>query len=438
MTGSVEARALARVRRRLIPFLFVLYVVSYLDRINVGFAALQMNAALGFSPAVYGLGAGIFFVSYFLFEIPSNLILARIGARVWIARIMISWGLVSVGMMLVSGPRSFLLLRFLLGAAEAGFFPGIILYLTYWFPARERARAIAQFMTATALAGVIGGPLSGALLSMRALGLAGWQWMFLIEGLPAIVLGVVVSRYLTDRPEQASWLAEDERAWLSKAMHAEQTTRAREHKMSLREALLNPGVWRLSVLYFMIVIGLYGISFWLPQLVKGFAGLSDLAVGFISAIPYAVAALCMVFVAAHSDRTGERRFHVAAPAFVAAVGFLITATFPSPAVSLLGLSLAAAGIWGAVGPFWTLPTAFLSGASAAGGIALINSVGNLGGFLGPYLLGAVKEATGSFSGGMFVLAMALLFAGLIAVSLHSDHVTLKGPVVRVSGEGMPA
>ena len=415
---EVGRRALARTRRRLIPFLFVLYIVSYLDRINVGFAALQMNAALHFGARVFGLGAGIFFAGYVLFEVPSNLALERFGARRWIARIMISWGLVSAAMMFVQGTASFYALRFLLGVAEAGFFPGIILYLTYWFPAAERARAIAQFMTATAIAGVIGGPVSGALLTLDGRGgLAGWQWLFLIEGLPAVALGFVVLRYLTDRPEEAHWLPEDERAWLSARMQEERAQRARSpHQLTLRSVFASGAVWHFALLYFTIVIGFYGIAFWLPQIVRSMSGLTDFQVGLVSAIPYVAAALSMVQLAAHSDRTGERRWHVAVPALVGVAGFLLAANVHSPLLGLLALCLAGIGIWGTLGAFWAMPTAFLHGAAAAAGIALINSIGNVGGFVGPYALGWMREATGDFKSGILLLAAGLAGAAVLGIT----------------------
>ena len=414
---EVGRRALARTRRRLIPFLFLLYIVSYLDRINVGFAALQMNEALGFSARVFGMGAGIFFLGYVLFEVPSNLALERFGARRWIARIMISWGLASAAMMFVQGPASFFALRFVLGVGEAGFFPGMILYLTYWFPAAERARAVAQFMTATAIAGVVGGPVSGALLSLDGLGgLAGWQWLFVVEGLPAVLLGFVVRRFLTDRPEDAEWLPPDERAWLSARMREEREERARAHPIGVGSVFASPIVWRLALLYFSLVIGLYGISFWLPQIVRGFSGLGDFEVGLVSAVPYLVAAAGMVWVATHSDRTGERRWHVAAPALIGMFGFLASAYASAPVPALVALSVAAFGIWGAVGPFWAMPTSFLHGPAAAAGIALINSVGNVGGFVGPYALGWAREATGSFRGGILVLALGLACAAALALA----------------------
>ena len=408
--------------RRLIPFMFVLYVVAYLDRINVGFAALQMRQDLGFTDTVYGLGAGIFFIGYFLFEVPSNLIMHRVGARVWMARIMITWGVISAAMMLVRGVTSFYTLRFLLGAAEAGFFPGMILYLTYWFPAAEQARAVARFMTATAIAGVVGGPISGKILEQLGGvgGLAGWQWLFLLEGLPAVGFGLVALGYLTDRPADADWLAPAERAWLSERMRREHAERAERHGYSVIQALVHGRVWLLALLYFALVCGLYGVSFWIPQIIQGFGGLGDFAVGVVSMVPYLAAAIGMVIVGAHSDRRQERRWHLAGPAFVGAAGLVVSGSVMSPVVSLLALSLGALGMWSALGPFWARSATFASGSAAAGAIALVNSVGNLGGFLGPFLVGLVKEHTDGFAGGLAVLAGWLVLAGVIALALRDE------------------
>ena len=420
-TAGVDGeRVYRRIRWRLIPFLFICYIVSYLDRINVGFAALQMNEDLGLDPRVFGLGAGIFFAGYVIFEVPSNLVLARVGARLWIARIMIVWGLVSCAMLWVAGPRSFFALRFLLGVAEAGFFPGIILYLTYWFPAGGRAHTVALFMTATALAGVVGGPVSGALLELEGWrGLAGWQWMFLLEGLPAIVLGMVVLLYLPNGPQDAAWLSPAERAWLSDRLRDDHQEAGRPH--TLRAALASGRVWRLALLYFTLVIGLYGISFWLPQILRGLSTWSLFAVGAASAIPYCVAAAGMVLVGRHSDRTHERRWHVAGPALIGVVGFLLAARAGNPLLSLAALSLAAFGIWSALGPFWAMPTSFLTGAAAAGGIAFINSLGNVGGFFGPYLLGIIKNASGSFEAGLDTLAAMLAASAVLALSFRDER-----------------
>jgi MFS transporter, ACS family, tartrate transporter len=410
-----DAVALAKIRRRLLPFTFLLFIVAYLDRINVGFAALQMNRDLRLGDAAFGLGAGLFFIGYFLFEIPANLIMERVGARAWIARIMISWGAVAMAMAAVRGAAGFYLLRFALGAAEAGFFPGIILYLTRWFPARERAHAIALFMTASALAGVIGGPLSGALLAAGGiLGLAGWQWLFILEGLPSVILGVSVLFYLPDGPGDARWLSEGEKRWLAQSLGGEQ---GRMREYSLIGALTAGRVWLLSALYFTIVTGLYGVTMWLPQIVKGLGTPSNLAVGFVSAIPFLVAALAMVKVGRSSDRWGERRWHVALPAFTGAAGLIISARAQHPVFALAALSIGAAGIWGAMGPFWSIPAEYLGGTAAAAGFALINSVGNLGGFVGPYVVGIVREASHSFGGGLAALALMLTVAGCLALAV---------------------
>jgi MFS transporter, ACS family, tartrate transporter len=411
---SAEQAIFSKIRLRLIPFLFLLYVVAYLDRVNVGFAALQMERDLGFGPQVYGRGAGIFFLGYTLFEVPSNLLMARVGARLWIARIMIVWGLVSAAMMFVDSIPLFYASRFLLGVAEAGFFPGMILYLTYWFPGPERAKAIAQFMTGTAIANIVGGPLSGLLLTLDGtMGLAGWQWLFIVEGIPAILLGFFVLYYLTEGPAEAHWLTADERKWLIARMDADRAETAGGHdSSSLKAALLSPRVWYFGFLYFTIVVGFYGITFWLPQILKNLSGSGDVTVGLISAIPYVLAAIVMVVVATSSDRTGERRWHVAIPSFVSAVGLILSAATRDPVLSIAALSLAAAGIWAALGPFWSLPTAFLTGSAAAGGIALINSLGNLGGFLSPMLIGEIRARTDSFALALFVLAAAPLLTGV--------------------------
>ena len=423
----LEPNPLPKVRRRLIPFLFVLYIVAYLDRINVSFAALQMNEDLGFTSAVYGLGAGIFFISYVLFEIPSNLILDRVGVRLWIGRIMVTWGIASSAMMFVEGPRSFYVLRFILGAAEAGFFPGIILYLTRWFPAEDRARSVALFMTATALAGVFGGPISGALLSMDGFGgLSGWQWLYLLEGLPAVILGVVVFAWLPNGPAEARWLAPEERDWLIAKLRSEDAGPHGAH-VALGPALRSGRLWLLALLYFSIIISFYGVSFWLPQILQSLSGMSDLGIAFLSALPYLVAAVGMVFVARYSDRTGTRAPLVAISAVVAVVGFSAAALSSSPAASLAALSVAALGTWGTLGPFWTMPPAFLRGTAAAGGIAAINSVGNIGGFVGPYAVGYVRDLTGNFSAGLWLMAGSMVVAAVLAMLARERRPGLSGP-----------
>ena len=419
MTDPIAESALRKVRWRLIPFLFLLYIIAYLDRVNVGFAAIDMNRDLGFSTAVYGLGSGIFFLSYTLLEVPSNLMGARFGVRVWIARIMVTWGVLSSAMVFVDSPASFYILRFLLGAAEAGFFPGVILYLTLWFPQRERARAIGLLFTATAMAGVIGAPISSSLLSMDgAMGLRGWQLMFLIEGLPAILLAPVVLIYMTEKPADAKWLTAPERDWLSREMATEQADTSHAI-VTLRAALGSARLWIVSLPYFCIVIAFYGISFFLPQILQSVSGYGSATVVLLSAIPYISATIGLVVVGTRSDRVRERRWHVAGPCLIGAAGFVLTVVGPAtPAFALTTLSIAAFGIWGTLGPFWTLPTAFLRGTAAAGGIALVNSVGNVGGFVGPFLMGWIREATGGFSAGLLTLAAALVCGAVIVLSIR--------------------
>lgn len=412
-TVVLEGATLRKVTWRLIPFLLLLYIIAWLDRVNVGFAALQMNQDLGFGAAVYGFGAGVFFVGYALCEIPSNLILARVGARRWIARIMITWGLISVAMMFVRGQTSFYILRFLLGVAEAGFLPGIIYYLANWYPAAARARAVSWFMSAIPLSIVIGGPFAGVLLEMNGLlGLKGWQWLFLIEGAPAVILGFVVLFYLTDTPEHARWLKPEERTWLSARIKAEQAQAKTRHGVGLRQALLHPTVWHLALIMFACQSGSYGLTLWVPQILKGLSGLSDLGVGLISAIPYLGAAIGMVLIGMSSDRSGERFLHIAVPCFIAAVGFTGSAFLLSPIPGMIALTVAAIGDLGSRGPFWALPGRFLAGSASAAGIALINTIGSLGGFVGPYAVGLVKASTGDFTGGLLLLA-ALLFVGAL-------------------------
>jgi ACS family tartrate transporter-like MFS transporter len=417
MTASALDTAAGKVRRRLVPFLFLLYIFAYLDRINVGFASLQMNEALGFSAAVYGLGAGIFFLSYTAFEIPSNVILARVGARRWIARIMITWGLASASMMFVRDARSFYALRFLLGAAEAGFFPGIIFYLTRWVPARERARTVATFMTAVVTAGIIGGPLSGALLSMDGRGgLAGWQWMFLLEGVPATLLGFVVLRVLPESPAEARWLTAAEQSALVTRLSEEAAANpGRAHQVS--DALRHPWLWVLAVVYFVIPVALYAFGFFLPLILQStFAG-TPMQIGVVSAIPYLAGAAGMILTSRHSDRTGERRWHVASGAAVSGTAFIATAFVHGLVPSLVLLSVAMLGLASMLGPFWTLATAFVHGAGAAAGIALINSVGNIGGFVGPYGIGYLRDATSGFAAGLIAIGVIMIAGGALVFTV---------------------
>jgi ACS family tartrate transporter-like MFS transporter len=427
---EIEARTIAKVSKRLVPFLIVCYFVAYLDRVNVGFAALTMNQDLGLSQTAFGFGAGIFFLAYFFFEVPSNLLLERFGARKWIARIMLSWGILSGTMAFIpaiagatglGNEHTFYLLRVLLGVAEAGFFPGIIFYLTLWFPAEYRARIVGYFMAAIPLSTVIGAPISGALLYMHGgLGLAGWQWLFIIEALPAIVLSGVVFFYLTDRPVEANWLAPDERAWLAERLALEQRQRQAVRDYSVMEALLNPRVLGLSLVYFGAVATNYGLSFFLPQIVKTF-GLNIFLTTVVSAMPYAVGVAGMVWWGRRSDHAIERRFHTAFPLFIAAAGIAVSTVFDDPTLKMISLCVAGFGIFANLPVFWTLPTAFLSGAAAAAGIAVINSIGNLAGFAGPFAMGWIKDHTGSYTGGLLLLAaLGILAMGIVLLLGHTE------------------
>ncbi len=414
---------LARVNWRLIPLLFFCYIIAYIDRINVGFAKLHLQEVLKVDPAifnsVYGLGAGLFFIGYFIFEVPSNLILHRVGARVWIARIMVVWGLVSMSFMFMQSTTMFYVMRFLLGAAEAGFFPGVLLYLTYWYPHRERAGTIALFALGGVLAGVVGSPISGAILGMDGIGgLAGWQWLFLIEALPAVLLGVVVWMILPNGPADAPWLAPSEKVWVQARLDADAAAVTTHQHHSLRDAFTCGRVWLFCLLYFLMNVGGYGFELWAPTIIKTISGGSDTMVGWINAIPYLIAGVAMIFVGRHSDRTGERRWPVAIAAITSAVGFGLSAYFTNPFLALAALALAFAGIKSTIAPFWALTTAFLVGPAAAGGIALINSVGNLGGYAGPHLVGVIKDKTGSNLAALLFLGGALLCMGLLALTIR--------------------
>jgi MFS transporter, ACS family, tartrate transporter len=417
--SDVATATLRKVTLRLIPFLFLLYIIAWLDRVNVGFAALQMNSDLGFSSAAFGFGSGVFFVGYCLFEVPSNLVLHRVGARRWIARIMVTWGAISVAMMFVRAPLTFYVLRFLLGAAEAGFFPGVIYYLSLWYPEAQRARAIAAFMTAVPLSGVIGGPLSGALLSLNGvLSLTGWQWLFLVEGLPAVLLGVIVLVYLTDRPEAAHWLSPAERHWLACKVASERDACTAAHPIGTLAAMANPTVWQLGIIFLLAAVGFYGYSFWAPLIIKSLTASSDLRVGLIMGAISAATIILMVLNSAHSDRTDERPLHVAVPLLIMGAGFFGCAFLREPLLALFSLTLVPVGHCAAYGPFWSMPTRFLSGAPAAAGIALVVTIANVGGFVGPALIGALKNRTGSLASAFMLLAMCAIVAALLALRLR--------------------
>ncbi|MHC1753483.1 MFS transporter [Humidesulfovibrio sp.] len=415
---------------RLLPYLFVLYVVAYLDRVNVSFAAQGLSQSLGFSSSVFGLGAGMFFAGYVLCEVPSNLILRRVGARVWIARIMVTWGLMACAMAFVHAEWSFYAVRFLLGVAEAGFLPGIIYYLTLWYPPARRARAVALFMAATPVAGIVGAPLSGLLLGMHGLwDVEGWRFMFVLEGAPAVLLGFSVLRLLPDSPATARWLTAAERTALAGELAPglpDGPTEAPEGQhVRWRTVLLalarDARVWELSAAYFSLCVGMYGLVMWMPTIIGEILGpqAGPMHVGLLSAIPYLGGVAGMVLVGRHSDRTGERRWHTAGPLFVSAAGFLLSV---APVGGWLGedlgpwwslgcFTVSTVGLWGMLGPFWTIPTGFMWGAAAAGGVALINSIGNAGGFVGPALVGLVRDATGSHRYGFMFIAATMAVGG---------------------------
>jgi MFS transporter, ACS family, tartrate transporter len=420
---------LRKVALRLIPLLCVLYFFAFLDRVNVSFAALTMNADLGLSAAVFGMGSGIFFLGYVLFEVPSNVMLERFGARIWIARIMLSWGLLSGAMAFIQGTTSFYVVRFLLGAAEAGFFPGIIYYLTCWFPMRQRARIIATFMLALPLSSVIGAPISTSLLDLDWLGLQGWQWMFLLEAIPTIILGLAVLRLLTDRPADAKWLTSAEREWLARALESEHTT-SHQHASSLRAALVLPRVWQLGIVYFGILVGLYGFGFWLPQILASLSTLSNVQVGLATMIPYALACISIVLVGRSSDVTGERPLHVAVPALLGAIALIGSGLSINPLLSFIALSVAAVGIYSGLPAFWAFASQGLQGVAAAGAIALINSIGNLGGFLGPAAIGFVKQRTGTYTASLVLIAACLVVTALLVMWMR----TRSAPMVAARQE----
>jgi MFS transporter, ACS family, tartrate transporter len=431
-SSPLERSAVRKITWRLIPFLMLLYFVAFLDRINVGFAALTMNKDVGLTSQMFGLGSGIFFLGYFVFEVPSTVILHKVGARFWIGRVMITWGLVSVAMVFIQGPISFFVLRFLLGLAEAGFFPGIILYLSYWFPAHHRSEVTAMFMAAAPVAGFIGSPVSGALMQLNGLlGLRGWQWLFLLEGIPALVLGFITLRFLTDRPADASWLTAVERNWLSSAIQQEQSAIRSPRSHSAWRALADWKVLALSLAYFGTSAGLYTIGFWAPLIVRDL-GFSVFKVGFLVAIPNLIAVIGMVFWSRNSDRTGERYWHAALACLLAAIGMVVAARAGSSAfLAIAGLSLTAFGVSAAKPPLWSLPTTFFAGIAAAASIGLINSLGTLGGFVGPYLIGSTNGTRGNFTRGLYLVGGTLIVSAVtivimrLAVYCTQTHQTRK-------------
>ncbi|WP_034303343.1 MFS transporter [Herbaspirillum sp. RV1423] len=417
--AEIGKRVIGKLHRKIVWYCFFLFMINYLDRVNVGFAALTMNADLGLSAKVYGLGAGIFFLGYIAFEIPSNMILHKVGPRIWIARILVTWGIVGCAMAAIQGAWSFYALRFLLGLAEAGFAPGVLLYMTYWFPKKERGKAVAGFMLATVLSSVVGAPLSGYLLSSTHgwFGLSGWQWMFILEGLPAIVMGIVTFFYLVDRPEQGKWLDNDERRWLTATLAAEQEKNAPHAQHEFKVIFRDKRMWVLTLVYMFNAVAIYGVVLWLPQIVKSLGGLNNFQTGIVSAIPFLCAAVGLVLVARSSDRTGERKMHTACAGLCGGVFLAASALVPSPLAGLILICIAAMGLWATLGVFWTLPTQFLTGAAAAGGIAMINGFAQIGGFVGPYLVGWIRETTQSFSIALLVLAVSPMIGFVLCASL---------------------
>jgi ACS family tartrate transporter-like MFS transporter len=429
----VERSLYRRITWRIIPYLFLLYIVAYVDRVNVGFAAMDMKRQLGFSDTVYGTGAGIFFIGYALFDMPSNLMVQRVGTRVWIARIMITWGIIAACMAFVHSATSFYIMRFLLGVGEAGFVPGMLLYLTFWFPSHERARAVAKFMTATSLAGVVGAPLSSALLRLDGfLGLQGWQWLFIAEGIPTMLLGISVLFILKNGPAEAEWLLPEERTWLLKELETDRTRYGATKHHAFKDAFRMPAVWMLAFVYVTIQIGVYIVNLWMPLMLdslSGAAGHDASAIARYATVPYLLAALFTVIVGWSSDRWNERSGHLAGCMALAAVGFTWAGMAHSVAVALCAFCFAAMGLWSTMGPFWALMTRTMAGTAAAAGVALITTLGGFGGFVGPYVTGRLREATHSFSNGLYAVAVLALSAALVSAGTKwlrpKDHVSTR-------------
>lgn len=415
---NFEKKTIRKVTRRIIPLLFLLYIISYLDRANVGYAALEMNEALGLTSKMFGLVTGIFFIGYFLFEVPSNILMQKFGARVWITRILFTWGIISMATGFAQNATQLYIIRFLLGIAEAGLFPGIILYLTYWFRAKERASTIAMFMTAIAVSYIIGAPVSTLIIDhIHWMNVPGWRWMFIIEGAPAVILGFVTYFYLTDRPEQAKWLTAEEKNWLISELRKDEELREKKGKQttSHKTALTDPKLWYLALIYFVYTAGTLGVGYWMPQIIKGLSGyLSNTQIGFIATIPYIIASIVMNYWSRRSDRTGERRMHTALP--LLSVGMV-----SNPFIAMIFITISLAAMYCFKGPFWSLPTMILSPATVAVGIAVINSIGNLGGFVGPYAVGWLKDATGKMQAGLIFLSIILIIAFILVLAMKFEQ-----------------
>lgn len=420
---DVATSGLRRISRHVIPLLFLLYLFSYIDRVNIGYAGLQMNSELGFSPAVFGLGAGLLFLGYVLFGIPSNFLMKIVGGRVWLSTLAVCWGIVALGNSLISGEKMFYGMRFLLGLAESGFVPGMLLYLTQWYPQNERAKVVSILYMATAASVVVAGPMSGAIMQIDGvLGVAGWKWILILEGLPPILLGMLALKYLPERPETVEWLSAEQRQWLVKELAKDEITQEGKGYGTFQAALRAPIVWVFGLLYFLLGIGFFSVLIWLPLVVKQMSGLSSTQVSFVSAIPFVCAAVCMTLYGRHSDRTEERQWHLALAFLVGFVGLTASASSMHPLVSFAAICIAAIGLWSATGVFWPMPTAFLFGSGATGGLALINSIGILGGFVGPYLVGLIRNVTPNFSAALYCVAAAQLLAAIIASQVHRSAV----------------
>ncbi|MDR3405100.1 MAG: MFS transporter [Chthoniobacter sp.] len=414
--AALHRRAVAKASRRLIPFLMLMFALNTIDRVNISFAALQMNHDLGLSPAQYGFAAGLFFIAYLICEIPSNLILERVGAGRWLARIMISWGIVAIATAFVFDNYTLLTARGLLGVTEAGFAPGVMVYLMRWFPDVDRGKAMTIYLAGNPIASIIGGPISGAILSMDGTwGISGWRWLFILEGIPSVIVGIATLWWLTERPQKAMWLEPDERAWLAQRMEAETATKANTSPANFVNVFRDPATLCLTLAKFFTGIASYGLSLWLPQIIKGFGNLSNVEIGFLTAIPSAVSIAASILVGRHSDRTGERIWHIAIPAFVGAAAFVWAGLAGSPFTTMVAITIAFTGLWVSNTVFWTLPTSLLSGMSAAAGLAFINSVGNLGGFVGPYFTGLIRGATTNYTWAYVMFAVVLALAGVMTV-----------------------
>lgn len=422
---NFEKKTIRKVTRRIIPLLFLLYIISYLDRANVGYAALEMNEALGLTSKMFGLVTGIFFIGYFLFEVPSNILMQKFGARVWITRILFTWGIISMATGFAQNATQLYIIRFLLGIAEAGLFPGIILYLTYWFRAKERASTIAMFMTAIAVSYIIGAPVSTLIIDhIHWMNVPGWRWMFIIEGAPAVILGFVTYFYLTDRPEQAKWLTAEEKNWLISELRKDEELREKKGQQttSHKTALTDPKLWYLALIYFVYTAGTLGVGYWMPQIIKGLSSyLSNTQIGFIATIPYIIASIVMNYWSRRSDRTGERRMHTALPLLVAGLTLLSVGMVTNPFIAMIFITISLAAMYCFKGPFWSLPTMILSPATVAVGIAVINSIGSLGGFVGPYAVGWLKDATGKMQAGLIFLSIILIIAFILVLAMKFEQ-----------------